>query len=55
MAIGDGPNDIGMLKWAGLGIVIGTALEEVRAAADRVVDTGTGDGFTQAMEKLLDK
>ena len=53
VAIGDGPNDISMLEWAGLGIVIGTATEEVRAAADWVVDTGTGNSFAQAMERLL--
>lgn len=54
VAIGDSPNDISMLKWAGLGIVIGTAPEEVIAAADWVVDTETGDSFTEAVEKVLD-
>ncbi len=54
VAIGDGPNDISMLNWAGLGIVIGTAPDEVKAAADWVVDNATGDGFAQAIEKLLE-
>ncbi len=54
VAVGDGPNDISMLKWAGLGIVIGNAPEEVTTAADWVVGTETRDGFAQAMEKLLD-
>lgn len=54
VAIGDGPNDISMLKWAGLGIVIGTASEEVTAAADWVVDTETEDSFAGVVEKLLD-
>lgn len=53
VAIGDGPNDISMLKWAGLGIVIGTAPQEVIAAADWVIETETGDGFTRAIETLL--
>lgn len=53
VAIGDGPNDISMLKWAGLGIVIGTAPPEVIAAADWVVDADNEDGFSQLMEKLL--
>jgi hydroxymethylpyrimidine pyrophosphatase-like HAD family hydrolase len=43
-----------MLKWAGLGIVIGNAPEEVTTAADWVVGTDTKDGFAQAIEKLLD-
>ena len=54
VAIGNGPNDISMLKWAGLGVVIGTAPEEVTAAANRVVNTETGDSFAEAMEQLLD-
>ena len=54
VAVGDGPNDISMLKWAGLGIVIGSAPEEVTTAADWVFGTETRDGFAQAMEKLLD-
>lgn len=52
VAIGDGPNDISMLKWAGLGIVIGSAPEEVKAVADWVVDS-CGDGFAQAIQELL--
>ncbi len=54
VAIGDGPNDISMLKWAGLGIAIGTASEEVTAAADWVVNNETGDNFAEAVERLLD-
>lgn len=54
VAIGDGPNDISMLKWAGLGIVIGSAPEEVKAVADWVVDS-CGDGFAQAIEELLER
>ncbi len=54
VAIGDSHNDISMLEWAGLGIAVGNAPEEVRAAADWVVDAGIEEGFAQAMEKLLD-
>jgi len=54
VAIGNGPNDVSMLKWAGLGIVIGPAPEEVTAAADWIVDTEAGDSFAEAVEKLLD-
>ena len=54
VAIGDGPNDISMLKWAGLGIVIGKAPEEVKAVADWVIDIETEDRFAKAMEELLD-
>ncbi|WP_210651099.1 HAD family hydrolase [Nocardioides sp. SYSU D00065] len=36
LAIGDGRNDIEMLRWAGRGVAMGQAVEEVRAAADAV-------------------
>lgn len=38
LAIGDGRNDIEMLRWAGRGVAMGQAVEEVRAAADHVTD-----------------
>ncbi|MGN6251447.1 MAG: HAD family hydrolase [Marmoricola sp.] len=34
LAIGDGRNDTEMLRWAGRGVAMGQAIEEVRAAAD---------------------
>ncbi|GAB3705716.1 HAD family hydrolase [Mariniluteicoccus flavus] len=36
LALGDGRNDIEMLRWAGRGVALGDAPEEVRAAADAV-------------------
>jgi hydroxymethylpyrimidine pyrophosphatase-like HAD family hydrolase len=36
LAFGDGRNDIEMLRWAGRGLAIGDAPDEVRAAADDV-------------------
>ncbi len=36
LAFGDGRNDIEMLAWAGRGIAIGDAPDEVRAVADAV-------------------
>lgn len=47
LAIGDGRNDIEMLEWAGRGVAMGEAPEEVKAAADAVAgdfaDLGTVD------------
>jgi Cof subfamily protein (haloacid dehalogenase superfamily) len=54
VAIGDSPNDVSMLRWAGLGIVVGDAPEEVSAAADWVVDKSGGDSFCEAIARLLD-
>jgi Cof subfamily protein (haloacid dehalogenase superfamily) len=54
VAIGDSPNDVSMLEWAGLGIVVGDAPSEVRAAADWVVSNGAEDSFSEAIARLLD-
>ena len=44
LAIGDGRNDIEMLRWAGRGVAMGQAVEEVRAAADDVTATVNDEG-----------
>ena len=44
LAVGDGRNDIEMLRWAGRGVAMGQAVEEVRAAADDVAPTVYDDG-----------
>lgn len=36
LALGDGPNDVEMLRWAGRGVALGDAPGEVRRAADAV-------------------
>ena len=54
VAIGDSPNDVSMLEWAGLGIAVGDAPAEVRASADWVIDHGAEDSFQEAIARLLD-
>jgi HAD superfamily hydrolase (TIGR01484 family) len=44
LAIGDGRNDIEMLRWAGRGVAMGQAVEEVREAADAVTASVYDDG-----------
>lgn len=38
LALGDGRNDIEMLRWAGRGVALADAPAEVRLAADAVTD-----------------
>lgn len=53
MACGDGDNDIGMLKKAGLGIAMGNADENVKAAADYVAGTNDDEGAAKAIVKYV--
>ena len=49
MAIGDGDNDRDMLRFAGIGVAMGNAAEDVKAAADYVTDSVDEDGIVQAL------
>ena len=50
MAFGDGGNDIGMLRHAGIGIAMDNAKDEVKAAADYVTASVDEDGIFKAMK-----
>ncbi|MBQ8769915.1 MAG: Cof-type HAD-IIB family hydrolase [Bacteroides sp.] len=50
MAFGDGGNDIGMLRHAGIGIAMGNANDEVKAAADYVTASVDEDGIFKALK-----
>lgn len=50
MAFGDGENDIDMLKFAGIGVAMGNAGDEVKAAADYVTDTVDQCGIEKALK-----
>jgi hydroxymethylpyrimidine pyrophosphatase-like HAD family hydrolase len=51
LAVGDGGNDIEMLRWAGLGVAMGHAPDEVKAAADEVTGSVHEDGLAQVLER----
>ena len=53
VAIGDGGNDIEMLRWAARGVAMGHASEQVRAAADEVTGTIDDDGAVAVLRSLL--
>ncbi len=52
MAIGDGQNDISMLKAAGVGVAIGKCRPEVMAAADYHAPEADEDGIWRTFEKF---
>lgn len=53
MGIGDGDNDITMLEKAGVGVAMGNAEAEVKAAADYVTLTNREDGVAHAIRTLV--
>lgn len=52
LAVGDGRNDIEMLGWAGRGVAMGQAPDEVKAAADEVTGTVDEDGLAHVLAAL---
>lgn len=51
-AFGDGENDLEMLRRAGIGVAMGNADPQVRAAADLVTASVEEDGIAKALQQL---
>ncbi len=51
VAFGDMPNDVPMLRWAGLGVAMGNAHPEAIEAADEVTAANTDDGLARVLER----
>lgn len=54
LTLGDMPNDIPMLTWAGTSYAMANAHPTVRAAAQHVAPANDEDGVAQVIESLLD-
>ncbi|MGJ7912965.1 Cof-type HAD-IIB family hydrolase [Neobacillus sp. LXY-1] len=52
VAFGDGLNDIEMLSFVGMGVAMGSALDEVKRAANMVTLTAEEDGVAVGLERL---
>lgn len=52
-AFGDGDNDSGLLKYAGLGFAVANASPECREAADEIVASNDEYGVAQGINKIL--
>lgn len=55
IAFGDGFNDIAMLKFAGYGIAMGTATDDVKNAADYITSSAVDCGVGKWLSSFLDK
>lgn len=53
MTLGDEENDLAMIAYAGLGIAMGNATDEVKAIANHVTATNEDDGVALAVEKFV--
>ena len=53
IAVGDGDNDLEILKTAGFAVAMGNANEHVKAIADAVVADNNHDGCAEAIERFL--
>ena len=50
VAIGDNYNDQGMIEFAGMGVAMGNAPNNIKAIANHVTDTNNNDGVAKALE-----
>jgi len=53
IAIGDGFNDLSMIEYAGLGVSMENAPEEIKQAADFVTLSNDNDGVAYVIEKFI--
>ena len=53
ICIGDAGNDIHMIKYAGLGVAMGNAFEEVKKIADYITLSNEEDGVAEVIKKFV--
>lgn len=54
MAFGDAQNDLSMIKFAGLGVAMGNACQELKAAADEITRSNNEDGIAYTLQKYYE-
>lgn len=53
IACGDAYNDMGMIRYAGLGVAMGNAQDCVKEVADYITDSNENDGVAKVVEKFM--
>ena len=53
IAFGDGHNDISMVNYAGFGVAMGNAVEELKNIADEITLSNDEDGIAHTLYKYL--
>ena len=53
MTFGDAGNDLDMIVYAGMGVAMANAFDEVKEAANYITDSNENDGVAKAIEKFV--
>ncbi|MEI5995329.1 Cof-type HAD-IIB family hydrolase [Candidatus Enterococcus mansonii] len=53
VSFGDGHNDLSLITYAGMGIAMGNAVDELKSIADRTTSSNNDDGIAKALAELL--
>lgn len=53
IAVGDAGNDLEMIKYAGLGVAMGNATDEVKEAANYITKSNNEDGIAQIIDEYI--
>ena len=53
ITLGDAGNDLHMIEYAGLGVAMENAFDEVKAAANYITDSNDNDGVAKVIEKFI--
>ncbi|KAB7671167.1 Cof-type HAD-IIB family hydrolase [Bacillus sp. B1-b2] len=53
IAMGDSYNDVAMIEFAGLGVAMGNAPDDVKAISNYVTDTNNNDGVAKVVQKFI--
>lgn len=53
IAVGDSYNDLAMIEFAGLGVAMGNAPDDIKEIADYVTDSNMNDGVAKVVEEFI--
>lgn len=53
IAVGDSYNDLAMIQFAGLGVAMGNAPDDIKEMADYVTETNSNDGVAKVVENFI--
>lgn len=53
ISFGDGHNDLSLINYAGMGVAMGNAVDDLKKAADKITSSNNEDGIAKALAELL--